>query len=132
MIFLDSIKLASRLHSLLLALRWLEHSSMTIDRKTWSLSGPGRSSTHLAQFRAQHSSLCSAICSISVFVGSTVREEKHRRLLGKRQLHLHSGVPPLCSDHQRRTRQAVLLTLRVNLAFFFCLLRKVLWSRNHP
>ena len=114
---------------------------MTTDRKTWSLGGLGRSSTRLAQLRAQSSSVLGAVrhstaCSTQIFIGSTLREEKHRRLLGKGQLHLHTGVLPLFSQTAGRTRlsprQACLTNTACQLAFFFCLLSKALWSLNHP
>lgn len=62
--------------------------------QTWK---PGRSSTHLAQFRAQSSSFLVAVshtpvCSTQIFIGSILREEKHQRLLGDGQLHLLTAV----------------------------------------
>lgn len=113
---------------------------MTTDMKTRSLSRLGRS-THLAQFRAQSSSFPVAarhptVYSIRTFLGSILREEKHRRLLWDGT----ASPPPRGSstlfhrppdEHSQVQGKPVFIILPVNLAFFFCLLRKVLWSLNH-
>lgn len=112
MIFLITVRLALRLHYLLLAWRpsdGLEHSSMATERKTWSLSGLGRSSIHLAQFRAQSSSFLvtvrySTVCSTQLFIGSTLRKEKHQRLL-ERDSFTSTQVFHSFRDHQMNTAE---------------------------
>lgn len=77
---------------------WREDPQMAGNILAWlQTQKPGRSSTQLAQFRAQSSSFLVAIrhspvCSIQIFIGSIWREEKHRRLLGEGQLRLLTGV----------------------------------------
>ena len=102
--------------------------------KTWFLSHLGRS-TPLAQFRAQSSSFLVAgsrtLYSIWIFIGSTLREEKHRRL------NLQPGVLLLhFKDHQMNTAEykaGLFSWPRLStLTYFFCLLRKVPWSFNQP
>lgn len=97
---------------------WHEGPRMVWSIPAWLRTGePGLSLglvgplTHVAQFRARSSSFLvavrhSTVCSIQIFIGSVLREEKHHRLLGKERLLLHTGVLPF-SQTTRRTQLSI-------------------------